>query len=126
FLFEQNLIKGGDLDNAIVIADRPVNQAELDRLAQKLDKPSVKVSQEGILNTVDLHFKNEPARHKLLDIIGDVALLGNRIKGKIVATKPGHKANVEFTQLLKKRHQEQRRLRGKPHYDPDKDPIFDT
>ena len=126
FLFEQNLIKGGDLANAIVIADRPVNQAELDRLAQKLDKPSVKVNQEGILNTVDLHFKNEPARHKLLDIIGDVALLGNRIKGKIVATKPGHKANVEFTQLLKKRHQEQRKLRGKPHYDPDKDPIFDT
>ncbi len=125
FLFEQNLIKGGDLDNAIVIADRAVSQEELDRLALKLGKPSVKVNQEGILNTVDLHFKNEPARHKLLDIIGDVALLGNRIKGKIVATKPGHKANVEFAQLLKKRYQEQRKLKGKPSYDPDKEPIFD-
>ena len=125
FLFEQNLIKGGDLDNAIVIVDRVVSQEELDRLADKLGKPSVKVDHEGILNTVNLHFKNEPARHKLLDVIGDVALLGHRIKGKIVATKPGHKANVEFTKILKKHYQEQRRLRGKPHYDPDKEPVFD-
>ncbi|MCB0568634.1 MAG: bifunctional UDP-3-O-[3-hydroxymyristoyl] N-acetylglucosamine deacetylase/3-hydroxyacyl-ACP dehydratase [Phaeodactylibacter sp.] len=125
FLFEQNLIKGGDLDNAIVIVDRKVSQDELDRLAKKLGKPSVKVDHEGILNTINLYFKNEPARHKLLDVIGDVALLGHRIKGKIVATKPGHKANVEFTKLLKKYYQEQRRLRGKPHYDPDKEPIFD-
>lgn len=125
FLFEQNLIKGGDLDNAIVIVDRVISQEELDRLADKLGKPSVKVDHEGILNTVNLHFKNEPARHKLLDVIGDVALLGHRIKGKIVATKPGHKANVEFTKILKKHYQEQRRLRGKPHYDPDKEPVFD-
>lgn len=125
FLFEQNLIKGGDLDNAIVIIDRIVSQEELDRLAKKLGKPSVKVDHEGILNTINLHFKNEPARHKLLDVIGDVALLGHRIKGKIVATKPGHKANVEFTKVLKKHYQEQRRLRGKPHYDPDKEPVYD-
>lgn len=125
FLFEQNLIKGGDLDNAIVIIDRIVSQEELDRLAKKLGKPSVKVDHEGILNTINLHFKNEPARHKLLDVIGDVALLGHRIKGKIVATKPGHKANVEFTKVLKKHYQEKRRLRGKPHYDPDKEPVYD-
>ena len=127
FLFEQNLIKGGDLDNAIVIVDRKVNQDELDRIAEKLGKPSVTVDQEvGILNTIKLHYKNEPARHKLLDVLGDIALLGHRIKGKIVATKPGHRANVEFTRILKKRYQEQKKLRGKPHYDPDKEPLFDV
>ncbi|MCB0579584.1 MAG: bifunctional UDP-3-O-[3-hydroxymyristoyl] N-acetylglucosamine deacetylase/3-hydroxyacyl-ACP dehydratase [Phaeodactylibacter sp.] len=126
FLFEQDLIKGGDLENAIVIVDRKVSQKELDRIAEKLGKPSVTVDQEGILNTIKLHYKNEPARHKLLDVLGDVALLGQRIKGKIVATKPGHRANVEFTKILKKRYQEQRKLRGKPHYDPDQEPLFDV
>ena len=126
YLFDQNLIKGGDLDNAIVIVDRKVEQDELDRLAQKLDKPSVTVDQEGILNTVKLHFKNEPARHKLLDIVGDVALLGMPIQGKIVATKPGHKANVEFTKKLKRIAKEKRRLKGKPQYDPDAEPLFNA
>lgn len=126
YLFEQNLIKGGDLDNAIVIADRKVSQKELDRLAEKLGKPSVKVDKEGVLNTIKLHYKNEPARHKLLDIIGDVALLGYPIKGKIVATKPGHAANVEFTKILKQALIEKRRLKGKPHYDPNETPIFDV
>lgn len=126
YLFEQNLIKGGDLDNAIVIADRKMSQDELDRLAQKLDKPSVKVEDDGILNTVKLHFQNEPARHKLLDIIGDVSLLGQRIKGKIVATKPGHAANVAFTKELKRIQLERRKLKGKPHYDPDSEPLFNV
>lgn len=125
-LFNQNLIQGGDLDNAIVIVDREMDQEELDRLARKLDKPSMKVDKEGILNTVKLHFKNEPARHKLLDVMGDIALLGKPIKGKIVATKPGHTANVEFTKILKKHYQEQRKLRGKPKYDPDEEPLFDV
>ncbi len=125
-LFSQNLIKGGDLDNAIVIADRPVTQEELDDMATKLGKPSIKVDKEGILNTVQLQFKNEPARHKLLDVIGDVSLLGKPIKGKIVATKPGHTANYEFTKLLKKQYIEERKLKGKPKYDPDKEPLFDT
>lgn len=125
-LFSQNLIKGGDLDNAIVIADRPVTQEELDDMATKLGKPSIKVDKEGILNTVQLQFKNEPARHKLLDVIGDISLLGKPIKGKIVATKPGHTANYEFTKLLKKQYLEERKLKGKPKYDPDKEPLFDT
>ena len=125
-LFSQNLIKGGDLDNAIVIADRPVTQEELDDMATKLGKPSIKVDKEGILNTVQLQFKNEPARHKLLDVIGDVSLLGKPIKGRIVATKPGHTANFEFTKLLKKQYIEDRKLKGKPKYDPDKEPLFDT
>lgn len=125
-LFSQNLIKGGDLDNAIVIADRPVTQEELDDMATKLGKPSIKVDKEGILNTVQLQFKNEPARHKLLDVIGDISLLGKPIKGKIVATKPGHTANFEFTKVLKKQYLEERKLKGKPKYDPDKEPLFDT
>jgi UDP-3-O-[3-hydroxymyristoyl] N-acetylglucosamine deacetylase / 3-hydroxyacyl-[acyl-carrier-protein] dehydratase len=126
YLFSQNLIKGGDLDNAIVIVDRPMTQADLDALAIKLEKPSVRVSGEGILNTLDLHFRNEPARHKLLDVIGDMALLGRPIKGKITAIKPGHRANVEFTRLLRKHFLEQRKLKGKPKYDPDKEPILNT
>ncbi|HMQ50010.1 MAG TPA: bifunctional UDP-3-O-[3-hydroxymyristoyl] N-acetylglucosamine deacetylase/3-hydroxyacyl-ACP dehydratase [Saprospiraceae bacterium] len=126
YLFDQNLIKGGTLDNAIVIADRPVSQVELDRLAEKLDKPGISIDGHGVLNTQKLLFKNEPARHKLLDIIGDIALLGSPIKGRIMATKPGHTANVEFTKLLKKRLLEQRKLKGKPVYDPDKEPIYDV
>jgi UDP-3-O-[3-hydroxymyristoyl] N-acetylglucosamine deacetylase/3-hydroxyacyl-[acyl-carrier-protein] dehydratase len=125
-LFNENLIQGGDLENAIVIADRPVPQEELDDLAKKLGKPSVTVDREGILNTIQLHFRNEPARHKLLDVIGDVALLGKPIKGKIVATKPGHTANYEFTKLLKKRYMEERKLKGKPKFDPDQEPLFDS
>lgn len=126
YLFEQNLIKGGDLDNALVIVDRLMNQAELDALAKKLNKPSVKVEKEGILNTTDLHFRNEPARHKLLDVIGDLALLGKPIKGKIVATKPGHKANVDFAKILRTHYNKQRKLKGKPKYDPSVEPLFDT
>ena len=123
-LLEQNLIKGGDLDNAIVIADQTISQDKLDALASKLGKPSVRVEQEGILNTIKLKYRNEPARHKLLDVIGDTALLGKPIKGRILATKPGHTTNVEFTKLLKKHYLEQRKLKGKPKYDPNKAPVF--
>ncbi len=125
-LANQDLIKGGDLDNAIVIVDKMMNQNELDALAKKLNKPSVKVEKEGILNTTDLHFSNEPARHKLLDVVGDMALLGKPIKGKIVATKPGHTANVEFTKILKQKYTEQKKLKGKPKYDPNQKPIYNT
>ena len=125
-LLDQDLIKGGDLDNAIVIADRLMNQKELDALAKRLGKPSMKVDKAGILNTTKLHFENEPARHKLLDIIGDLALVGKPIKGRIVATKPGHTANVEFAKLLKKALQEQRKLKGMPKYDPKAEALFDV
>lgn len=124
-LAQQNLIKGGDLDNAIVIADRLMTQEELDHLAHKLGKPSIKVEREGVLNTTKLHFQNEPARHKLLDVLGDITLVGVPIKGKIVATKPGHRANIEFAKLLKKTLQEQRKLRNIPQYDPDKPAVVD-
>lgn len=125
-LFDQNLIRGGDLDNAVVIADRLMAQEELDRLAKKLGKQSINVEKTGVLNTTSLKFENEPARHKLLDILGDLTLLGRPIRGKIVATKPGHTSNVEFTKLLKRKLVEQRKLKGKPRVDPDQDPIYST
>jgi UDP-3-O-[3-hydroxymyristoyl] N-acetylglucosamine deacetylase / 3-hydroxyacyl-[acyl-carrier-protein] dehydratase len=125
-LLEMGLIKGGDLENAIVIADRKMEQEELDVLAKKLGKPSIKADKEGVLNTVSLRFHNEPARHKLLDIIGDLALIGKYFKGKIVATKPGHTANVEFAKLLKKDLVDKKKLAGVPKYDPEKEPIMDT
>lgn len=124
-LLQQNLIKGGDLDNAIVIVDRVMEQSDLDALAIKLGKNSIRVEKEGILNTLKLHYKNEPARHKLLDVMGDLALLGKPIKGKIMATKPGHTANTQFAAMLKKIDREQRKLRGIPRYDPSQDPVID-
>jgi UDP-3-O-[3-hydroxymyristoyl] N-acetylglucosamine deacetylase / 3-hydroxyacyl-[acyl-carrier-protein] dehydratase len=124
-LFDQNLIRGGDLENAVVIADRLMEQDELDRLAKKLGKQSIRVEKTGILNTTSLKFENEPARHKLLDVLGDLTLLGKPIKGKIVARKPGHTANIEFTKLLKRKFVEQRKLKGRPKVDPDQPPIYD-
>jgi UDP-3-O-[3-hydroxymyristoyl] N-acetylglucosamine deacetylase/3-hydroxyacyl-[acyl-carrier-protein] dehydratase len=124
-LLDMGLIKGGDMDNAIVIADRRMAQEDLDNLAKKMGKPGIKVDAEGVLNTVKLHFQNEPARHKLLDVIGDLALIGKPIRGKIVATKPGHTANIEFAKILKKSLLEKRRLLGVPKYDPEKEPILD-
>lgn len=125
-LLNQNLIKGGDLDNAVVIVDRMMSEEELKVLSKRLGKTDIRVEKEGILNTTDLRFENEPARHKLLDVIGDMALVGMPIKGKIVATKPGHTVNVAFAKMLKKLVREQRKLRGKPKYDPNIEPIHDT
>lgn len=125
-LLDQNLIKGGDLDNAVVIVDRVMAPEELHALAQKLGKPSIEVIEEGVLNTTDLRFKNEPARHKLLDVIGDLSLMGRPIRGRIVASKPGHTSNVRFAQKLKRLLKEQQKLKGKPRYDADVEPIKDV
>lgn len=125
-LMEQNLIKGGDLDNAVVIADKHIGKEELDRLAKLLNKPRIEIESEGYLNTTKLNFVNEPARHKLLDVIGDLALAGCHIQGKILATKPGHKTNVEFAKILKKHYRDQKKLKGKPKYDPTKEAIMDS
>jgi UDP-3-O-[3-hydroxymyristoyl] N-acetylglucosamine deacetylase/3-hydroxyacyl-[acyl-carrier-protein] dehydratase len=123
-LFEHDLIKGGDLTNAIVIADRQIPQDRLDKLAVKMGKETVEITEQGVLNTIDLKFHNEPARHKLLDVMGDISLLGVPIKGRILATKPGHTANVAFTKLLKKAYMDQRRLKGRPYYNPNDEPVF--
>lgn len=126
YLLDQNLIKGGDLSNAIVFADKPVSQAELDRMAKLFNRPSVEVRSEGILNNVDFLFDNEPARHKLLDIIGDLTLAGKPIKGHIIASKPGHASNVLFAKHLKALIKERTTQEQIPVYDPNKPPILDT
>ncbi len=125
FLLAQNLIKGGDLSNAIVFVDRPVTQKELDQLAGVLNKPSVEVRNEGILNNLELSFPNEPARHKLLDIVGDLSLAGKPIKGHIVASKPGHASNVLFAKLLKKHIKARTEEEQIPVYHADTPPVFD-
>jgi UDP-3-O-[3-hydroxymyristoyl] N-acetylglucosamine deacetylase / 3-hydroxyacyl-[acyl-carrier-protein] dehydratase len=122
FLFRNNLIKGGDLDNAIVIIDKEVGQAELDRLADLFSHDHVEVKPQGILNNLDLFFDNECARHKLLDVIGDLALVGRHIKGRIIATKPGHGANTSMSKLLKKYLKKS--AEAAPKYDPNKPPVY--
>jgi len=125
FLLQNNLIKGGDLENAIVFVNREVSQEELDRLAKLFNKPKVKVLQKGILNNLDLYFENEPARHKLLDVIGDLSLSGFPINAHIIAKRPGHTANVEFAKLIKKHIVEKELNRFKPPFDLSKKPLYD-
>ncbi|MGB9697473.1 MAG: bifunctional UDP-3-O-[3-hydroxymyristoyl] N-acetylglucosamine deacetylase/3-hydroxyacyl-ACP dehydratase [Ignavibacteria bacterium] len=101
-LKEQGLIKGGNINNAIVIVDREFTEESFTQLKKKLGLADDVVLGDGILNNIPLRFKNEPARHKLLDLIGDLALIGAPIKGQILAARPGHRANVEFTKMLRK------------------------
>jgi UDP-3-O-[3-hydroxymyristoyl] N-acetylglucosamine deacetylase / 3-hydroxyacyl-[acyl-carrier-protein] dehydratase len=101
-LHKNNLVRGGDLNNAIVIVDRVVEDHELVNLAKLFNKPKIEVKKEGILNNIDLRHKNEPARHKLLDVMGDLALVGRPIKAQILAARPGHAANVAFAKKLKR------------------------
>jgi UDP-3-O-[3-hydroxymyristoyl] N-acetylglucosamine deacetylase/3-hydroxyacyl-[acyl-carrier-protein] dehydratase len=100
FLLKNNLIKGGDLNNAIVFVNHQLPQEEMDYLADLFNKPRVKVNGNGILNNLSLYFDNEPARHKLLDMVGDLSLLGKPIKGHVTAFRPGHHANTEFARLI--------------------------
>ena len=125
FLAKNNLIKGGDLDNAIVLVDRTdVSQEELNRLAKILGKEELKISLDGIgvLNSTKLQFENEPARHKLLDIIGDLALIGKPIKAHILGARPGHSGNVRFAKVLKE-HFKQKEKEGKK-FDLTKEPLY--
>ena len=122
-LLSHNLIKGGDLSNAIVIVDKKVEKDELDRLAKLFNKPSVEVKSEGILNNIDLHFANEPARHKLLDVVGDLALVGKKIKGKVIAKRPGHAANVELGKLILETMSKESK---EVYFDLTAEPLYDT
>ncbi len=125
-LAKLNKIKGGDLDNAIVILDRKVAQEEIDRIADLFHKPHIKANSEGILSNVELHFPNEPARHKLLDLLGDIALVGKPLKGKIVATRPGHKANTEFARKIRQAIKKAAVQKDIPAYDPNMPPLLDV
>ncbi len=99
-LLNQGMIKGGDLENAIVLADKELSKEKLSNLAQLFNKKEVKIQKNGTLNNLELRYENEPARHKLLDVIGDLSLIGSPIKGKLVVKKPGHKANVAFAKKM--------------------------
>ncbi len=125
YLLDNNLIKGGDLSNAIVVVDKVVSQEELNRLAKVFNKQKIEVKQEGILNNIQLRFTNEPARHKLLDVIGDLALVGHSIKAHIIASRPGHASNVEFAKKIKQYIKKNKHLSDIPHYDPSQQAIYD-
>lgn len=125
-LFKAGRIKGGDLDNAIVILEKEVPQSELDRIAKMFDKPNINAHKEGILNNTALRFPNEPARHKLLDLLGDMALVGQHIKGKIVATRPGHQANTNLAKLVRQEIKKAASKKDIPVYDPTEKPVYDV
>jgi UDP-3-O-[3-hydroxymyristoyl] N-acetylglucosamine deacetylase / 3-hydroxyacyl-[acyl-carrier-protein] dehydratase len=125
FLLNNNLIKGGDLNNAIVFVDRVMSVEELDHLAKIFNKPKVEVLKEGILNNLELRFQNEPARHKLLDVVGDLALIGMPIKAHVIATRPGHFSNVQFAKLVKKEIKKVISIEKPPVFDPNKPPLYD-
>lgn len=127
YLATNGLIKGGDLDNAIVLVERAdISIEELDRLAKILGKErlSISVNTIGTLNNTKLHFENEPARHKLLDIVGDLALIGKPLRGHILAARPGHGGNVQFAKLLKE-HAKKAVTKPK-HFDLEGTPLYDT
>jgi UDP-3-O-[3-hydroxymyristoyl] N-acetylglucosamine deacetylase/3-hydroxyacyl-[acyl-carrier-protein] dehydratase len=124
-LAEANLIKGGDVDNAIVLVDRMLDQAALDKLALLFNKKDIRVDKEGILNNIQLKYQNEPARHKLLDIVGDMSLVGMPIKAQIIATRPGHKANTEFAKKIKAHIKKIKNAMPIPAYNPSAAPLYD-
>lgn len=125
YLIQNDLVKGGDLSNAIVFVDKIISQEELDRLAKFFNRPKVKVLKEGILNNIELSHPNEPARHKLLDVIGDLSLIGTRIKGQIIAKRPGHYSNIEFARLIKSHIKKQMQPNRAPSIDLNKPPVYD-
>ena len=123
-LFNAGLIKGGDLDNAVVILEKEVDQSEIDRISTLFHRPGITTHTAGILNNTDLRFPNEPARHKLLDIMGDIALVGQPIKGKIVATRPGHFANTRLARIMRQEMKKALSKKEIPVYDPSQPPVF--
>ncbi|WP_338793531.1 bifunctional UDP-3-O-[3-hydroxymyristoyl] N-acetylglucosamine deacetylase/3-hydroxyacyl-ACP dehydratase [Bernardetia sp. Wsw4-3y2] len=124
-LYNNNLIQGGNFDNAIVIVDRVLSDEEMARLAKMFNKDKIEVKKEGTLNNVELRYKNEPARHKLLDLVGDLALVGRPLKAQILAARPGHAANVAFAKKIKKRIQKASGVQI-PKYDPKTPPVLDV
>lgn len=124
-LRKANLIRGGNFNNAIVIVDQTPDQQTLDDLAKMFGLPKVEVQKEGILNNVALHFPNEPARHKLLDVVGDLALVGRPLKAQILAARPGHAANVALAKKIKKAMLQKNARNEVPVYDPTAPAVLD-
>jgi len=125
-LLKHDLIKGGDLNNAIVVVDKDVDEDELAHLAKLFNRKDINVAPQGILNNIELRHQNEPARHKLLDMIGDLALVGVPLKGHIMAARPGHAANVAFARKIKALIKKEKSRKQVKVYDPNAKPVFDT
>ncbi len=123
-LLKNDLIKGGDINNAIVVVDQPVTEQEMSRLAKVFKRDKIEVKSEGYLNNLELRFPNEPARHKLLDVVGDLALIGYPIKARIIANRPGHSSNVEFAKKIKQYIKKNKHVKDVPIYDPTATPVF--
>ncbi|MDI9311636.1 MAG: bifunctional UDP-3-O-[3-hydroxymyristoyl] N-acetylglucosamine deacetylase/3-hydroxyacyl-ACP dehydratase [Limnohabitans sp.] len=123
-LLENGLIKGGDLNNAIVYVDKELSTETMDKLKVAFGKDSISVTPNGVLDNLTLHYPNEAARHKLLDIVGDLALIGTKIKGKIIANKPGHFVNTQFAKKIAKIIKNEQR-NNVPVYDLNKEPLMD-
>jgi UDP-3-O-[3-hydroxymyristoyl] N-acetylglucosamine deacetylase / 3-hydroxyacyl-[acyl-carrier-protein] dehydratase len=123
-LLDHDLIKGGDINNAIVVVDKPVTDAEMTRLAKVFKREKIEVKSEGYLNNLELRFPNEPARHKLLDVVGDLALIGYPIKARIIANRPGHSTNVDFAKKIKQYIKRNKHVKNVPVYDPTIPPVY--
>ena len=126
YQLKNNLIKGGDLNNAIVIVDKEVDKKELQHLAKIFNRDEISVAPQGILNNMELRYQNEPARHKLLDMIGDLALVGMHLKGHIMAARPGHAANIAFAKKIKAAIRKERSKKTIKVYDPTVPPLYDV
>lgn len=122
-LHRLGMIKGGDLDNAVVILEKEVEQEEIERISKLFNRPGISRHTAGILNNTELRYPNEPARHKLLDIMGDLALVGQPIKGKVVATRPGHFANTRLAKLIRQEIRKASKI-NIPVYDPSVPPVY--
>lgn len=122
-LLNHNLIKGGDIDNALIFVENELSDVQKENLAKAFNKDASLIKTEkGIVNNIEKRFENEPARHKLLDFIGDISLVGRPIKGHFIIKRPGHYANSEFSKLIKQRIMEE--LKGAPIYDPNQEPVL--
>ena len=124
-LIANDLIKGGDINNAIVVVDKPVTKDQVERISKIFHKEDVKVSEAGILNNLTLRFPNEPARHKLLDVVGDLALVGYPFKAHIIANRPGHSSNIKFAKKIKEHIKKYKHRQDIPKYDPNLPPLLD-
>jgi len=123
-LIEHNLVKGGDLNNAIVIVDKPISDDAMARLAKAFNREKMEVKAGGYLNNLELRYPNEPARHKLLDVVGDLALIGYPIKARIIANRPGHSSNVEFAKKIKQYIKKNKHVKNVPIYNPQQPPVY--
>ena len=123
-LLDHGLIKGGDISNAIVYVDKELTTETIEKLKKAFGKEEISIRPNGILDNLTLNYPNEAARHKLLDVIGDLALVGVRIKGKVIANKPGHFVNTQFAKKLNKYYKTQKK-KNVPKFDLTKEPVFD-